>query len=110
SDLRDLQEQEGQEPQVVITMPLLVGLDGVQKMSKSLGNYIGIAEAPTEIFGKVMSISDDLMWDYFNLISLKSLQEIEVLKQEVKNGKNPRDVKIELAKELITRFHSKDAA
>lgn len=103
---RELQRHFGVEEQVIITMPLLVGLDGVQKMSKSLNNYIGIAEAPTEIFGKVMSISDELMWDYFNLISLKSLSEIKALKQEVQAGKNPRDVKIELAKELITRFHS----
>jgi tyrosyl-tRNA synthetase len=104
---RELQRHFGQEEQVVITLPLLVGLDGVQKMSKSLNNYIGITEASTEIFGKVMSISDQLMWDYFTLVSLRPLAEVEKLKQEVAGGRNPRDVKIELAKELITRFHSK---
>lgn len=107
---RELQKHFGMEEQVIITMPLLVGLDGVQKMSKSLNNYIGIAEAPAEIFGKIMSVSDTLMWDYFNLISLRSLKEIAELKALVAAGKNPRDVKIELAKELITRFHSKQEA
>lgn len=107
---RELQKHFGQEEQAIITLPLLVGLDGVQKMSKSLNNYIGIAEAPSEIFGKIMSVSDTLMWDYFTLISLRPMTEIIKLKQEVAAGKNPRDVKIELAQELITRFHSqKDA-
>jgi tyrosyl-tRNA synthetase len=103
---RELQKHFGQEEQVIITMPLLVGLDGVNKMSKSLGNYIAIADAPTEIFGKIMSISDALMWDYFKLISLRPIAKIEQLKQEAAAGKNPRDIKIELAKELIARFHS----
>lgn len=103
---RELQRHFKQAEQVIITMPLLVGLDGVQKMSKSLGNYIGIAEAPKEIFGKMMSVSDDLMWDYFNLVSLRSLSEIQELRNQVTAGRNPRDVKIELARELITRFHS----
>lgn len=107
---RELQKHFGQEEQVIITLPLLVGLDGVQKMSKSLNNYIGISEAPSEIFGKVMSISDTLMWDYFNLVSLRPLKDIEKLKESVKEGRNPRDIKIELAKELITRFHSAAAA
>lgn len=103
---RELQRHFKQAEQVIITMPLLVGLDGIQKMSKSLGNYIGIAEAPKEIFGKMMSVSDDLMWDYFNLVSLRSLSEIQELRNQVTAGRNPRDVKIELARELITRFHS----
>lgn len=103
---RELQRHFGQEEQVVMTLPLLVGLDGVQKMSKSLGNYIGISEVPTEIFGKIMRVSDVLMWDYFDLVSLRPGTEIQNLKDEVKAGRNPRDVKIELAMELITRFHS----
>jgi len=103
---RELQRHFGKSEQLVMTLPLLVGLDGVQKMSKSLGNYIGIAEAPKEMFGKVMSISDELMWNYFELVSLRPLAEIAKLKEEVANGRNPRDVKIELAMELITRFHS----
>ncbi len=107
---RELQRHFGQEEQVIITLPLLVGLDGANKMSKSLGNYIGITEAPTEIFGKIMSISDSLMWDYFTLVSLRPTAEIKKLQQEVLSGRNPRDVKIELAEELITRFHSKAAA
>ncbi len=107
---RHLQQQAGQEPQVVITVPLLEGLDGVQKMSKSLGNYIGIDEAPGEIFGKVMSISDELMWRYFDLLSFRPTAELEALKQQVAEGRNPRDVKFELAQELIERFHSKEAA
>jgi tyrosyl-tRNA synthetase len=107
---RELQKQNGQAPQVVITMPLLEGLDGVQKMSKSLNNYIGIAESAQSMFGKIMSISDELMWRYYELLSFKSLAEIDKLKQEVIYGKNPRDVKIELAKELIERFHDKAAA
>ncbi len=107
---RELQKHYGQTPQIVLTMPLLEGTDGVQKMSKSLGNYIGIDEAPKEIFGKIMSISDDLMWRYFDLVSDKSPVEIIKLKQAVKDGMNPRDVKFVLAQEIITRFHNKQAA
>ncbi|QLB12596.1 tyrosyl-tRNA synthetase [Bisgaardia hudsonensis] len=103
---RELQKSAGQKPQVAITLPLLVGLDGEKKMSKSLGNYIGVDDIPSEMFGKVMSISDDLMWDWYNLLSFRPLTEIEQLKQEVENGRNPRDVKILLAKEIIARFHS----
>jgi tyrosyl-tRNA synthetase len=102
---RQLQEQYGQEPQVVITMPLLEGLDGVNKMSKSLGNYIGITEAPDDMFGKLMSISDDLMWRYFDLLSFRPNADIERLKREVAEGRNPRDVKFELGVELVDRFH-----
>ncbi|AJI52795.1 tyrosine--tRNA ligase [Francisella philomiragia] len=107
---RELQKQQGQEPQVIITMPLLEGLDGVKKMSKSSQNYIGIEETPNDMFGKVMSISDELMWRYYELLSFKSLDTIANLKQDVVNGTNPRDIKIELAKELIERFHSKEDA
>ena len=107
---RELQKSEGQRPQTVLMMPLLEGLDGVQKMSKSLGNYIGITDSPTEMFGKIMSISDVLMWRYYELLSFKPLAEIEGYKTEIENGKNPRDVKIDLAKELITRFHDEVAA
>lgn len=107
---RQLQEAYGQKPQVVITMPLLEGLDGVQKMSKSLGNYIGISEPAEEMFGKLMSISDDLMWRYFELLSFRPTSEIEALKQGVAEGRNPRDVKFELCAEIITRFHDKQAA
>lgn len=103
---RELQKSAGQKPQVAITLPLLVGLDGEKKMSKSLGNYIGVTEAPSEMFGKVMSISDDLMWDWYNLLSFRPLTEIQQFKQEVENGRNPRDIKILLAKEIIARFHS----
>jgi len=102
---RHLQENYGQEPQVVLTMPLLEGLDGVSKMSKSLGNYIGIAESPEDIFGKIMSISDTLMWRYYELLSFKPVQEIEKLKSSVNEGRNPRDVKFELGVELVDRFH-----
>jgi tyrosyl-tRNA synthetase len=102
---RQLQAEYGQEPQVVITMPLLEGLDGVQKMSKSLGNYIGITDAPGEMFGKVMSISDTLMWRYYELLSFRPLSEIERLKSAVQEGANPRDGKIGLAVELVARFH-----
>jgi tyrosyl-tRNA synthetase len=102
---RQLQEQYGQEPQVVITMPLLEGLDGDNKMSKSLGNYIGITEAPDDMFGKLMSISDDLMWRYFDLLSFRPNADIERLKREVAEGRNPRDVKFELGVELVDRFH-----
>ena len=107
---RQLQETYGQEPQVVITMPLLEGLDGVNKMSKSLGNYIGIAEGPDVIFGKVMSISDELMWRYFELLSFRPLADIAGLKAAIGAGQNPRDVKFELAQELVGRFHGKAAA
>ncbi len=102
---RQLQEAYGQEPQVVLTMPLLEGLDGVNKMSKSLGNYIGITEPPDEMFGKLMSVSDDLMWRYFDLLSFRPNAEIERLKQEVATGRNPRDVKFELGMEIVDRFH-----
>ena len=107
---RELQKTEGQRPQTVLMMPLLEGLDGVQKMSKSLGNYIGITDSPSEMFGKVMSISDDLMWRYYQLLSFKPLEEIEGFKQQIADGANPRDVKIALAKELIERFHDEAAA
>jgi tyrosyl-tRNA synthetase len=102
---RQLQEASGQEPQVVMTMPLLEGLDGVNKMSKSLGNYIGITEAPDEMFGKLMSISDELMWRYFDLLSFRSNADLERLKQDVGAGRNPRDVKFELGVEIVDRFH-----
>ena len=102
---RELQKQEGQEPQVVMTLPLLEGLDGVNKMSKSLDNYVGITEPPDEMFGKLMSISDDLMWRYFELLSFRSLAEISGLEGEVAGGRNPRDVKFELAEEIVARFH-----
>jgi tyrosyl-tRNA synthetase len=107
---RQLQETYGQKPQVVITMPLLEGLDGVQKMSKSLGNYVGIHEAPDEQFGKLMSISDDLMWRYFELLSFRPMSEILAWQEQVKQGLNPRDVKFELAKEIVARFHDQSAA
>ena len=103
---RELQKIYGQPPQVVLTMPLLEGLDGVQKMSKSLGNYIGISESPTEMFGKLMSVSDDLMWRYFELLSFRPSRDIDDLRRGVDAGANPRDIKFELAIELITRFHS----
>ncbi|MGB5009406.1 MAG: tyrosine--tRNA ligase, partial [Candidatus Dechloromonas phosphoritropha] len=107
---RELQKHYGQVPQCVLTMPLLEGLDGVNKMSKSMGNYIGINEAPREIFGKVMSISDELMWRYFDLLSFRDSLEIEILKAEVVAGRNPRDVKVMLAQELVARFHTEQAA
>ena len=107
---RELQKHYGQKPQVVMTMPLLEGTDGVNKMSKSLGNYIGIDEAPDEIFGKLMSISDDLMWRYFELLSFRPLSDIEGFKQQVDDGANPRDVKFLLAEEIIARFHSEAEA
>ncbi|MGE0115864.1 MAG: tyrosine--tRNA ligase [Steroidobacteraceae bacterium] len=107
---RHLQEIYGQEPQVVLTMPLLEGLDGVNKMSKSLGNYIGITDAPDEMFGKLMSVSDELMWRYFDLLSFRSNAELQQLRQEVAEGRNPRDVKFELGSELVARFHDIDAA
>ncbi|KGQ37042.1 tyrosine--tRNA ligase [Gallibacterium genomosp. 1] len=107
---RELQKARGLKPQVAITLPLLEGLDGEKKMSKSLGNYIGVSETPNDMFGKVMSISDELMWRWYDLLSFRSLEEIAQLKQDVENGRNPRDVKILLAKELIERFHDKAAA
>jgi tyrosyl-tRNA synthetase len=107
---RHIQQQYGLEPQLVLTTPLLEGLDGVQKMSKSLDNYIGITEPAGEIFGKVMSISDDLMWRYFELLSFRPLTEIEGLKTAVDDGRNPRDVKFELAEEIVARFHDQAAA
>ncbi len=107
---RALQEHYGQEPQVVITMPLLEGLDGVNKMSKSLGNYVGIAEDPDTQFGKLMSISDALMWRYFELLSFRPLGEIAALRRAVDEGRNPRDVKFELAREIVARFHDREAA
>ncbi len=107
---RQLQEAYGQKPQCVLTMPILEGLDGVQKMSKSLNNYIGIADAPEEMFGKIMSISDDLMWRYFELLSFRPMSEIEGLKRQVAEGANPRDVKFQLAEEIIARFHDEAAA
>ena len=103
---RELQKQCGQPSQVVITLPLLEGLDGVQKMSKSLGNTVGITDAPDDMFGKLMSISDELMWRYFELLSFKSLPEIEKLRESVDSGANPRDVKFELAREIVDRFHA----
>lgn len=107
---RELQRQYGQEPQCILTMPLLVGLDGVNKMSKSKHNYIGITESADEMFGKVMSISDTLMWDWYNLLSLKSNAAIAELKSECENGRNPRDAKVLLAKEIVARFHDEKAA
>ena len=107
---RDLQRAFGQEPQVVLTVPILEGLDGKNKMSKSLDNYVGIDETPNEMFGKIMSISDDLMWRWFDLLSFKSTDEINNLKTEQNDGRNPRDIKIELAKELISRFHDLKSA
>lgn len=103
---RELQKEYGQAAQCILTMPLLEGLDGVEKMSKSKNNYIGITETPDSMFGKLMSISDTLMWRYYELLSFKSLQDIATLAQQVKEGRNPRDVKVELAQEIITRFHS----
>ena len=102
---RELQKQYGQPSQVVITLPLLEGLDGVQKMSKSLGNIVGITDQPEDMFGKLMSISDDLMWRYFELLSFKTLEEIEMLRKAADDGKNPRDIKFELATEIVARFH-----
>ncbi len=107
---RDLQKSYGQPPQQILTMPLLEGLDGVQKMSKSLNNYIGINDTPDEMFGKIMSISDELMWRYFDLLSFRSGREIEQFKLEVAEGKNPRDIKFELCKEIVSRFHDEQAA
>jgi tyrosyl-tRNA synthetase len=107
---RELQRHYGQEPQCVLTMPLLEGLDGVEKMSKSKNNYIGIAEAPGEMFGKAMSISDELMWRWYDLVSARRNDEIAAFKREAAEGRNPRDIKVLLAKEIVTRFHSARAA
>jgi tyrosyl-tRNA synthetase len=107
---RELQKAHDQEPQVVITMPIIEGLDGVKKMSKSLNNYIGITESPDEMFGKLMSISDELMWRYLDLLSFRPTAEINKWRKEVEDGVNPRDIKIKLAEEIVARFHSADAA
>lgn len=107
---RELQKHYGQAPQVVLTMPILEGLDGVQKMSKSLGNYIGIHEPPNDMFGKLMSVSDELMWRYIELLSFESLATVAKWKQEVATGRNPRDIKVMFAQEIITRFHDRQAA
>lgn len=107
---RELQKHYGQEPQIVVTMPILEGLDGANKMSKSLHNYIGINEAPDEMFGKLMSISDDLMWRYFELLSFRPMQEITAFKRQINEGANPRDIKFLLCEELVERFHSQRAA
>lgn len=107
---RELQRHFGQPQQVVLTMPLLEGLDGVNKMSKSLGNYVGITDTPTEMFGKIMSVSDDLMWRYYELLSFRSLAQIANFREEVANGRNPRDIKVMLGQEIVARFHSQKAA
>lgn len=107
---RELQKSEGQRPQTVLMMPILEGLDGVQKMSKSLGNYIGVSDAPSEMYGKIMSISDDLMWRYFDLLSFRTNEEIADFKRQVREGANPRDVKSRLAEEIVARFHGEEAA
>jgi tyrosyl-tRNA synthetase len=103
---RELQKSAGQPPQIVLTMPLLEGLDGVEKMSKSKGNYVGITEAPDAMFGKLMSISDELMWRYYELLSFRPMAEIAALKRECDGGRNPRDAKVALAQEIVARFHS----
>ncbi|MBS1230252.1 MAG: tyrosyl-tRNA synthetase [Proteobacteria bacterium] len=107
---RELQKHYGQAPQCVLMMPLLEGLDGVNKMSKSLGNYVGINEPPREIFGKLMSVSDELMWRYYDLLSFRSTEAVAELKQGIAGGRNPRDVKVLLAQEMVARFHGKNAA
>ena len=107
---RELQKGAGQEPQICITVPILEGLDGVQKMSKSLGNYVGINDAPGEMFGKIVSMPDSLMWRYYELLSFRPMSEIEALKASVEAGANPRDIKMELARELVARFHDEEAA
>jgi tyrosyl-tRNA synthetase len=107
---RELQKDYGQEPQCILTMPLLEGLDGVEKMSKSKNNYIGITEPANMMFGKLMSISDVMMWRYYELLSFRSMEDIARLKADVAGGKNPRDAKVELGKEIVTRFHSAQAA
>ena len=107
---RELQKDFGQEPQVIITMPLLEGLDGVNKMSKSLGNYVGVSDPPNEMFAKLMSISDDLMWRYIELLSFESLDTIGQWKRDIEGGGNPRDIKVRFAQEIVTRFHDRAAA
>ena len=107
---REMQRHYGQEPQVILTLPLLEGLDGVNKMSKSLDNYVGITEPPAEMFGKLMSISDELMWRYYELLSFRPLDDIARLRRECADGRNPRDAKVALAQEIVARFHSKSAA
>jgi len=107
---RHLQQHYGQKPQVIITLPLLEGLDGVQKMSKSLNNYVGITEAPAEMFGKLMSISDEMMWRYFDLLSFRSNEELAAFRQQVADGANPRDIKFLLCEEIVERFHDRSAA
>jgi tyrosyl-tRNA synthetase len=107
---RELMKAEGMEPQVILTMPILEGLDGVQKMSKSLGNYIGIEDAPNDMFGKIMSISDGLMWRYFELLSFRPMSEVEQFQRDIDAGANPRDIKFLLAEEIIARFHNAAAA
>ncbi|MCA3178580.1 MAG: tyrosine--tRNA ligase [Burkholderiaceae bacterium] len=107
---RELQKEYGQEPQCILTMPLLLGLDGVEKMSKSKGNYVGITDAPDEMFGKLMSISDDLMWTYYELLSSLSIEALAALRAECASGRNPRDAKVGLAAEMVARFHGKAAA
>lgn len=107
---RELQKQHGQTPQVVITTPLIEGLDGIKKMSKSLGNYIGINDPANEMFGKLMSISDELMWKYIEVLSFKGAHAVSTMKREVKEGKNPKEIKVEFAQEIVERFHNKQAA
>jgi tyrosyl-tRNA synthetase len=107
---RELQKHYGQEPQVILTMPLLEGLDGVNKMSKSLGNYVGITDAPNEMFGKLMSVSDDLMWRYVELLSSASLATIAEWRRSIEGGANPRDIKVRFAQEIVTRFHDRASA
>ncbi|GAB1233828.1 tyrosine--tRNA ligase [Ferrigenium sp. UT5] len=107
---RELQRHFGQAPQCVLTMPLLEGLDGINKMSKSLGNYIGVTDTPQDMFGKLMSVSDDLMWRYFDLLSFRSLAQIAHFREEVEQGRNPRDIKVLLAQEIVARFHTRQAA
>jgi len=102
---RELQKEYGQEPQCILTMPLLEGLDGVDKMSKSKGNYVGITDRPDDMFGKLMSISDDLMWRYFELLSARSIEEVVLLREQCAGGRNPRDAKVLLAREMVERFH-----
>lgn len=107
---RELQKQYGQEPQCVLTMPLLEGLDGIEKMSKSKNNYVGITDAPSDMFGKLMSVSDDMMWKYITLLSFRSNAEVATWKAEVETGRNPRDIKVAFAQEIVARFHSQNAA
>jgi tyrosyl-tRNA synthetase len=107
---RELQKEYGQEPQCILTMPLLEGTDGVEKMSKSKNNYIGIGETPESMFGKIMSISDTMMWKYFDLLSFRSIEEVAALRVETEAGRNPRDAKVMLGQEIVARFHSQSAA